>query len=200
MQHNETEEKILNAAMDVISEHTISNTRMHLIAQKAGIPQSNIHYYFQTKNDLLVALMEKMQKDFNENRKKYFAIPSATLREKIMLCFEEDLNYILKNPKYEYVQFDYWSIGRIDEKINSVVFYSYCIWREHIKSILLANVPELSSDHAESISITMVSMMIGGAIQYLNKPGFFNLKLYFEFCTDMVLHMIECPEEIEPKT
>ena len=38
----ETEERILNAALKVVNDVTISGTRMHLIAEKADMVQSNV--------------------------------------------------------------------------------------------------------------------------------------------------------------
>ena len=43
----EAEERILKAALKVVNEVTINGTRMHLIAEKAGMVQSNIHYYYK---------------------------------------------------------------------------------------------------------------------------------------------------------
>ena len=54
----ETEERILNAALKVVNDVTISGTRMHLIADKADMVQSNVHYYYKTKQDLLKRLQE----------------------------------------------------------------------------------------------------------------------------------------------
>ena len=45
----ETEERILNAALKVVNDVTISGTRMHLIAEKADMVQSNVHYYYKNK-------------------------------------------------------------------------------------------------------------------------------------------------------
>ena len=54
----ETEERILNAALKVVNDVTISGTRMHLIAEKADMVQSNVHYYYKTKQELLKGLQE----------------------------------------------------------------------------------------------------------------------------------------------
>ena len=49
MKNKATEQKIMDAALDVVAEKSISGTRVHLIAERAGIVQSNLHYYFKTK-------------------------------------------------------------------------------------------------------------------------------------------------------
>ena len=55
-----TEERILDAAFDVVYEKTISGTRMALIAERAGMFQSNIHYYFKSKHELMLAVQKKV--------------------------------------------------------------------------------------------------------------------------------------------
>ena len=47
----ETEERILNAALKVVNDVTISGTRMHLIANKADMVQTNVHYDYKTKQE-----------------------------------------------------------------------------------------------------------------------------------------------------
>ena len=65
---NEVTNKILDAAFEIVAKNKISGTRMHLIAKKAGVVQSNVHYYYPTKNDLLIALLDRIQKRFTEKR------------------------------------------------------------------------------------------------------------------------------------
>ena len=43
MDSRAVEEKILNAAFRVVDRHTISGTRMHLIAEEAKMVQSKLH-------------------------------------------------------------------------------------------------------------------------------------------------------------
>ena len=68
MDSRAVEEKILNAAFRVVDRHTISGTRMHLIAEEAKMVQSNLHYYFKTKQDLMLALLRYLQQNFSESR------------------------------------------------------------------------------------------------------------------------------------
>ena len=55
-----TEERILDAAFDVVQERTINGTRMALIAERAGLFQSNIHYYYKSKHELMLAVQRKV--------------------------------------------------------------------------------------------------------------------------------------------
>ncbi len=50
-------ESVLQAALDVIVERGLANTRMTDIAELAGMSAGNILYYFESKDDLLMELL-----------------------------------------------------------------------------------------------------------------------------------------------
>jgi AcrR family transcriptional regulator len=50
-------EAVLQAALDVIVERGLANTRMSDIAERVGMSAGNILYYFESKDDLLMELL-----------------------------------------------------------------------------------------------------------------------------------------------
>lgn len=50
-------EGVLQAALDVIVERGLANTRMTDIAKRAGMSPGNILYYFESKDDLLMEML-----------------------------------------------------------------------------------------------------------------------------------------------
>ena len=92
MKKNTVKETILDAALEVVSENTISGTRMHLIAEKAGVAQSNLHYHFNTKKDLMLEMYSKMQQKFCKDREEFvkifcFACPFICKVGRRFFCF-----------------------------------------------------------------------------------------------------------------
>jgi AcrR family transcriptional regulator len=81
------EQQILNAAMAVIAEEKISGTRMRHIAERAQISPGTIHYYFPTKADLVLAMLDEMQAAFDQDRRERLAAGDVTPVEKIRLFF-----------------------------------------------------------------------------------------------------------------
>ena len=53
-------EKILQAAEQVFAEKGFGGTSMGDIAEQAGLPRSNLHYYFSTKDDLYRAVLQDL--------------------------------------------------------------------------------------------------------------------------------------------
>ncbi len=108
MESRETEEKILAAAFKVADRYALSGTRMHLIAEEAKLVQSNLHYYFKTKQDLLLALLQYIQKYFSETRRSVLEQEQGTLEDGIKGFFQQKKNIILNAPEYDRVQVDFW--------------------------------------------------------------------------------------------
>ena len=51
-------QKILSAAEEVIAERGYGGATMAMIAERAGLPKANLHYYYGTKEQLYLALLE----------------------------------------------------------------------------------------------------------------------------------------------
>src|SRR5690606_13866819 len=50
-------ERILDAALEVFSEHGFRGATVDEIAERAGMSKPNLHYYFRRKNDLYLAVL-----------------------------------------------------------------------------------------------------------------------------------------------
>ncbi len=55
---------ILSAAMDVIAEFGFHGTTIGKVAKKSGISRTNIHYYYPTRNDLIMAAIVRVNEDW----------------------------------------------------------------------------------------------------------------------------------------
>ena len=59
-------ENILSAAEQEFVLHGFKGTSMQAIADRAGVPKANIHYYFKNKGNLYRALLENILTVWNE--------------------------------------------------------------------------------------------------------------------------------------
>lgn len=191
MLNNSAEEKILQAAFAVIAENTINKTRMHLIAERSGMVQSNVHYYFKTKKDLLLAVLDMLQDTFTTERQHIVADDSGSIRDKLKEFLEQKKHIILDVPEYDRVQIDYWSSGQVDEQINAAFIESNRVWREHISDVISCHFPALPEERRSLLASVMISMMMGASLQYLSSPSSFDLDQYFELCLVMIMQQLE---------
>lgn len=186
MAGNDTENKILNAAFQVVSEKTISGTRVALVTEKAGIVPSNLHYYYKTKEDMLMALLERILQEFKDSRNQLMSGLEADLAKQLGGFFEQKKSIIKDSPEYDYLELDFWVHSKVDERVKKYLAKSYSNWREHVCQVLEEHLPQLTEKRKKYISCAMVSLMMGASIQYLIDDSF-DLDEYFSLGLDMIL-------------
>ena len=186
MQEESTEERILDAAFDVLQERTMSGVRMALVAERAGLFQSNIHYYYKSKHELLLAVQKKVLRHCIELRRALGGAES-TLEEQLEAFWGQKKNFIREEPKYDYAEIDFWAQSRVDEAMRAVVCASFQNWRQEIEAMLVRFAGHLSEGKRKMLAAVMVSMMEGASMQYLLQPDAFDLDEYFAYCTELVL-------------
>lgn len=57
---------ILAAAQEEFSSHGLKGARMQAIADRAGLPKANVHYYFKNKDTLYVAVLNNIIESWND--------------------------------------------------------------------------------------------------------------------------------------
>ncbi|MFZ3046669.1 MAG: TetR/AcrR family transcriptional regulator [Desulfatirhabdiaceae bacterium] len=62
MSGNHKRQSIINAAREIIAEKGLKKTKISDIAQKAGVVDSIIYYYFKDKEDMLFCCLDEMMK------------------------------------------------------------------------------------------------------------------------------------------
>ncbi len=94
--HN-TESAIFSAAKRIFTDRGFDGTRMHLIADEAGINKALLHYYFRSKEKLFEAVIKDITKTYIPaiNRITTTALP---LFEKIRLFVNIFSDILSRNP------------------------------------------------------------------------------------------------------
>lgn len=190
---NDITNKILDAAFEIVAQNKISGTRMHLIAKEAGMLQSNVHYYYPTKNDLLIALLDSIQERFTKKRMSSVDLEKKSFIENLQGLFYEKKDDILNHKKIDYVQFDFWVQGTADAEIRAKFKDAFNIWVNNITEVLKQS-PEFEADkspHYAMLPYLIVSIMMGASMQYLIDEGKFDLDDYFTAAEKMILNFLK---------
>lgn len=190
---NDVTNKIMDAAFEIVAQNKISGTRMHLIAKEAGLVQSNVHYYYPTKNDLMIALLESIQERFTQKRMSSVDLEGKSFAENLQGLFYEKKDDILNHKKIDYVQFDFWVQGTANPEIRAKFVDAFNIWRENIKEVLKQEpcFEENKSVHYGMLPYLIVSFMVGASMQYLMDEEKFNLNDYFTAAEKMILSFLK---------
>ncbi len=181
-------EQILNATFDSIAERGLEGTRMRYIAEVAGISQPSLHYYFSTKDKLIVALLDQLLADFQAEREERLAAAEGPLAKLRALLVHQKQLILEKSDTFE-VYYDFWvqatkrpSVGEKFRLMNSS-------WRSVIREILDDGVQSgvFRADRAGMAPAILVSILQGAALQHIIDPDGLDLELYFEHAEQYLL-------------
>lgn len=186
-------QRILDATLEIIAREKISGTRMHLIAEEANMRQSNLHYYYPTKDDLLMKLMENLQDRFYEKRTKSIDLENKSLEENISGLFEEKKDDIINHKKLDYAQFDFWVQGTVNTEIRSRFQKAFDQWRDCISEVLVKgkDLENIDSKYVKMLPFIIVSLMMGASMQYLIDEDKFDLQEYFNAAKKVILDFLK---------
>lgn len=185
------EEKILDATLRVIESHTISGTRISLIAKEADMLQSNVLYYYKTKEEILVAMQKRILDIFPKLREELRDNTEDTL-ESALEVFSKNEENLLKNfPEYNHAEMDFWVQSRTDEDTRERFSQSYDLWRQEIRDVLVKYVPDLPDNLKDILPAQYVSMLEGFTIQYLIDENKIDMTEYFALSRQLILNMVK---------
>jgi AcrR family transcriptional regulator len=192
----EQNRRILNAALDVVNKQTITGTRMHLIADQAQMVQSNVHYYYKTKGELMLALQDYIFEECYDIRKKEKKHSKDNLESQLDVFINQKKRLILNKHKYDFAEIDFWVQSKINEEVHQKFVESYTKWRREIGDILDTYCPNLNEKNRQILPFTLISLLEGATIQYLISKNDFDIEGYFDLCKQMMLNQIKSVQEI----
>jgi TetR/AcrR family transcriptional regulator len=185
-------ERILRATYETIIEDQISGTRLRKIAKKAGIAQGHLHYYFASKDELLLELRDRIIQSFSEERQGQLTDTSKSALSKLLSLFELKIGTIRGNA-LDRVLFDFWVQSASNQTIRKDMANFYRPWREIINEVVQAGVEsgEFNPRYAEMIPSFLISLMDGAALQYLIDDEAFDLDEYFQTAKSMIADLLK---------
>lgn len=185
-----TEEKIIQATLDVIEEKTISQTRMRNIAEKAEVYQSNLHYYYKSKKELLLVAQKKVAMRCIEIRQEAKENSEDTLESQLDVFLNQKMIFIKKEPKYDYAEIDFWIQSRFDQDFREEFKRSFYGWRKELQDLIERYAPHFEKDKQILLASIIISLLEGATIQYLIDSEAFSVEAYFAYCKAMIVREI----------
>lgn len=111
------ESRILEAAKTVFLERGKDGARMQEIADRAGVNKALVHYYYRSKSQLFLLVMEKFMAEFLGKVLDSFNGPGS-LEDRIFAFYDLYIEVLLKNPLLPH--FMLTEVIRHPEVINEV--------------------------------------------------------------------------------
>lgn len=183
---------ILDATLSAIAEHNIDGTTLRGIADRAGMSQGNLHYYFPSKAELFLALLDRMLETFKEERRCALQELDGSSADKLA-CFLDQKAEIITQRRYLMdTYYNFWVQGTTDADVRNKLLSMYANWRTEIKAIVDEGVArgEFDAAYADIVPAMMVSLMEGATVQYLVDNEAFDLQKLFGTAHHLILGML----------
>lgn len=155
---------LLRIALDLFSEQNYSSVTVKDIARAAGVNASLVHYYFSSKEELFLKVVEAAA---NEAFETFEAIRSNTVapREVISLWIENHILQFSLMQKLIKISLDYATIHDRSERIDGAIRKFYDIEEEVLGDALRQGISEDAFKSCDvNVMVTFISTFLDGAL------------------------------------
>ncbi len=161
---NEKYDKILQAAIEVISEKGLDKTSISDIVKKAGVAQGTFYLYFRSKNALIPAIAENLLMYSLSNIKKR-VVETTTFWEKIKVFIDETYRI---TDEYKDVLVLCYSGLALEYSLETweTIYTPYYHWFEEILQNAIAHKEIISSFHVEWTSKMIINLVENAAERF----------------------------------
>jgi AcrR family transcriptional regulator len=160
---DERRQALIMAAYHIIAEKGFEGLRVRDVAARVGLNIATLHYYFETKSDLVRGVVEYMLHQFKTFRPAAPDIEDAAqwLRQEFI-----DLDYQVKNsPEMFTVLHEIYVQARHDSVVNKIVREMDSQWHGYIMGICYKGVQtgvfraDLDPDRASWLIVALITGM-----------------------------------------
>lgn len=166
--------ELVLAAYQLIAESGLEELRTRDIAAKVGINISTLHYYFETKEDLIAAVVDHMTELFRTLRAPL--APGASALDELRHSFVTQMYRRRVEPSLELVVQEMMLRARRDEKVRARLELMLLGWNGYVESVIARGVREgdFARDLDPKIAAAVVtSYSMGSNLQHGVRPSTF---------------------------
>lgn len=178
---------IISATRQVMVTRGLNQLRIADVAKAAKLSSGIIHYYFDSKEELI---RETFEQSFEESLRSREKIVTSGLPPGQRLIALID-SYIPRDEvtiEAWHVWLQLWAGALRDEELRRINETAYEKWRNLISSVILEGhaVGALTSSDPEGAANALVALIDGLAVQVLLKSPTIDAKVMSEICTQFL--------------
>jgi len=139
--------RILEAARATLIEKGAGGTSTRSVAYRAGVPLSQVHYHFGSKQDLLAAVLEHENELLLARQRELYATPGPLAEKWRTACAFLDVDI---RSGYVRVLWELWAAGLADETLAEHWRAAMGGWRDLLEAV----VENWAADHQIALPLT----------------------------------------------
>src|SRR5713226_5957799 len=163
---SENREKILQAAFAVLSRQGYENASIKDIAEEAGVAQGLVHYYFKSKQQLVIAVLFEVCKKMD--------VYTAEGTEGAMAAFENFKVLLRTRPDAHSLYIQLIGVGLHDKEIGAGIRENIRTERAHVEDLARQVLAEREADPRPAGAIAGAGWggVLGIMVQKMVDPEF----------------------------
>lgn len=169
--------ELVRATYELIAEKGLEELRTRDIAARVGINIATLHYYFDTKEALVAAVVDYLLEKFRTIKAPLVEDPTAL--EELRHLFATQTHRRRVEPRLDVVMQEMMLRGRRDERVRARLEVMMLLWNGHVEAIIERGVRtgELSRELDPKVAAGVVtSCMIGSNLQHGVRPTTFSFE------------------------
>lgn len=157
--------QILRALDSCLQEKSFQKTSIKDIARVAGVNHGVLHYYFASKEDILLNYIDYVIDDYRGQIGEWLGAKEVSLlgkKEFIEEIFAFINNKITLNRDLSRIFVEIWEIGMYNDAVRQKLRHMYLAWMKELTAYLSRFVPD--DRFALNMSVSMVAFWEGMAL------------------------------------
>jgi AcrR family transcriptional regulator len=183
---HDSRDKILQAAFAVLGRQGYENTSIKEIAEEAGVAQGLVHYYFKSKQQLVLAVLAEVCREMEFGPEQGAAGAQA--------AYEKFKTMLKASPATHALYIQLIAVGLHDKELGQGVLDFVRQDRSHIEDIARQVLAEREAEPgpAKAIAAVIEAAVLGIMVQNLVDPEF-NADEAVDALADMSLSAVFTP-------
>jgi AcrR family transcriptional regulator len=193
---NERRQQIIEAAMTCFSRKGYYSSSMDDIASELSFSKALIYYYFKTKRDIFLAILEDwVQESTNAWEMMFSSENDITMQ--LRRGLEYGVQLIIQSKDLARIEFEFYAETGRDEEVRQAIQNVFAKFRAEFKNLLDAGIAngEFRPLNSEALSAVLFGTYEGLAIQAIVAPDMLDWSTVLESLFDMTMQGISSSKE-----
>lgn len=175
-----------------MADRTIAGTRIRDIAERSGMSLGHLQYYFPTKGELYLAVLDHMRATFVEDRNRAFSESPTNPGSRLKVFLEQQMRLMRSQLDLLKVRLDFATSGATDAVINQKNRDMYESWRRDIEVVVSEGVTagEFNPASAPVVPDLLIAVMEGAVLKYIADPDGIDLDEFFDAAHQMAMALL----------
>lgn len=192
----ERKSQILKAARETFTEQGFHNTRMSDIAEASGLSKGALYWYFESKDAIILSLLEKVFEPELKDLKSLLEDNRST-EERLYIYAERAAEDILQLLRWMPLVYEFMVLAFRRRKIKTVISNYYNSNLQLLENLIQQGIDagELEGCDAEEAAIALGSIIEGTVMLWIYDPDGIDIKDHMLSSTRILVRGLQAADQ-----